>query len=125
MWSIYSNRNEVSMEEVIQVTTTADKRETIEAIARSLVEKRLAACAQIIGPITSIYRWQGKVEETGEWLCLIKSRKALYGEVEAEIRRLHPYELPEITATGISQGLAQYMEWVADETIPPGTLQGG
>ena len=113
------------MKEVIQITTTADSRETIEAIARSLVEKRLASCAQILGPITSIYRWKGKVEETAEWLCLIKSRKSLYGAVEAEIRRLHPYELPEITATGISRGLTGYMEWILDETAPPGTLQAG
>ena len=113
------------MEEVIQITTTADRRETIEAIARSLVEKRLASCAQILGPITSIYRWKGKVEETTEWLCLIKTRKTLYMEAEAEIRRLHPYELPEITAAGIPQGLSRYMEWVLDETASPGALQAG
>ena len=104
------------MEEAVQITTTADNRETIENIGRSLVEKRLAACAQVLGPIKSIYRWKGKIEETEEWLCLVKSRKYLWEEIEAEIRRLHPYELPEITVTTIDGGLQGYIQWVIDET---------
>jgi periplasmic divalent cation tolerance protein len=104
------------MEEAVQITTTADNRETIEKIGRSLVEKRLASCAQVLGPIKSIYRWKGKIEETEEWLCLIKSRKSLSKDVEAEILRLHPYELPEITVTIIDGGLAGYIQWVVDET---------
>jgi periplasmic divalent cation tolerance protein len=106
------------MEEAVQITTTADEREVIEKIAGSLVEKRLASCAQILGPIKSIYRWKGKIEETEEWLCLIKSRKSLCEEIEAEILRLHPYELPEITVTAIDGGLAGYIQWVIDETNP-------
>ena len=104
------------MEEVVQITTTADSRETMEAIGKSLVDKRLASCAQVVGPIKSIYRWKGKVEEAEEWLCLIKTRKSLYKEVESEILRLHPYELPEITMTNINGGLEGYIRWVGDET---------
>jgi len=104
------------MEEPVQITTTADSRETIERIGRSLVEKKLASCAQVMGPIKSIYRWKGKIEETEEWLCLIKSRKPLYKEIEAEIVRLHPYELPEITMTAIDGGLEGYIRWIEDET---------
>jgi periplasmic divalent cation tolerance protein len=106
------------MEELIHITTTADSPETVEGIGRYLVEKRLASCAQIMGPIKSIYRWKGKVEETKEWICVIKSRKSLYEKVEAEIKRLHPYELPEIVATPIGGGLPGYMQWVLDETTP-------
>jgi len=104
------------MEEIILVTTTADSKETIERIGRSLVEKRLASCAQIVGPIRSIYHWKQKVEETDEWLCLIKTRKSLYEGVEAEIQRLHGYELPEIVAVRIDKGLPEYLRWVVDET---------
>jgi periplasmic divalent cation tolerance protein len=108
------------MEEIIRITTTADKLETATAIGRSLVEKRLAACAQIMGPIKSIYRWKGKMEETKEWVCVIKSRKSLYKEIEAEIKRLHPYELPEIVAASLDNGLPGYMQWVLDETATTG-----
>ena len=104
------------MEEAVQITTTADNRAALERIGKSLVEGKLAACAQLLGPIKSIYRWKGKVEETEEWLCLIKSRKSLYKEIEAEILRLHPYELPEITMTAIDGGLKGYIQWIGDET---------
>jgi periplasmic divalent cation tolerance protein len=104
------------MEEAVQITTTGDNRETIEKIGRSLVEKRLASCVQVLGPIKSIYRWKGKIEETEEWLCLIKSRKSLYKDIETEILRLHPYELPEITVTTIDDGLQGYVQWIIEET---------
>ncbi len=104
------------MEEIIQITTTADRRETVETIGRRLVERRLASCAQIGGPITSIYHWKGNVEETEEWQCVVKSRKSLYERIEEEIRRLHPYEVPEIVATVIETALPEYAEWVIAET---------
>lgn len=104
------------MEKIIQIVTTADNRDIIENIGRDLVEKRLIACAQIIGPIQSIYRWKGTVENTDEWLLLMKSKASLYPAIEEEIRRQHPYELPEIIATNIDAGLAGYMDWVAGET---------
>ncbi|MBA4416864.1 MAG: cytochrome C biogenesis protein CcdA [Syntrophus sp. (in: bacteria)] len=105
------------MEEVIQVTTTGDNKEIVKKIGRHLVEMRLASCVQIIGPITSIYWWKDKVEETEEWLCIIKSRQSLYEAIEREIVRLHTYELPEIIALKIEKGLPGYMKWVVDETV--------
>lgn len=104
------------MEEIIQIVTTADNKGIIEKIGRDLVEKRLVACAQIVGPIQSIYRWKGAVEDANEWLLLMKSKTSLYPAIEEEIRRQHPYELPEIIVTNIDKGLAGYMDWVASET---------
>ena len=103
------------MEGFIQVTTTTEKKEDAERIARSLVETRLAACVQIVGPIESIYRWKGRIETTGEWLCLIKSRRDNYGAVEEMIRSLHPYEVPEIVAVPFTAGSRDYLGWLRDE----------
>jgi periplasmic divalent cation tolerance protein len=107
------------MEGFIQVTTTTATREDAERIARALVEKRLAACVQIVGPITSIYRWKGKIETTGEWLCLIKGRQEGFGAIERAIRSLHPYETPEIVAVPITAGSQGYLDWLRDETTAP------
>ena len=104
------------MEKIIQIVTTASDRKIIEKIGRELIEKRLIACAQIVGPIQSVYRWKGKVEETDEWLLLMKTRESHYPAIEAEFRRLHPYEIPEIIATVIEKGLPEYMDWVTKET---------
>ena len=103
------------MEGFIQVTTTTEKKEDAERIARSLVETRLAACVQIVGPIESIYRWKGRIETTGEWLCLIKSRRDNYGAVVETIRSLHPYEVPEIVAVPFTAGSRDYLGWLRDE----------
>ncbi len=86
------------MEGFIQVLTTTEQREDAERIAQSLVERGLAACVQILGPVTSVYRWKGRIETAGEWLCLAKSRAELFGAIEQAIRALHPYETPEILA---------------------------
>jgi periplasmic divalent cation tolerance protein len=107
------------MEKMIQIVTTADDRSVIEKIGRNLVEKKLVACAQILGPIQSIYRWKGAVKDTGEWLLLMKSKASLYPAIESEIRQQHPYELPEIIAINIDKGLADYLGWVAGETKQP------
>lgn len=103
------------MEKFIQVLTTTATREDAAAIASTLVEKRLAACVQIVGPVTSTYRWQGQVETAQEWQCLIKSRQDLFGEVERAIRAVHPYETPEIIATAILEGSEDYLRWLNDE----------
>jgi periplasmic divalent cation tolerance protein len=103
------------MEKFIQVLTTTDKREDAERIALSLVEMRLAACVQIVEGVTSVYRWKGKIETTGEWLCLIKSREDRYGAIEETIRSLHPYEVPEIIALPVAAGSRDYLNWVASE----------
>ena len=104
------------MTDYIQVVTTTERREDAERIARSLVEERLAACAQVTGPITSTYRWQGKIETAQEWQCWAKSRCNLYDRVEQTIRRLHPYEVPEILAMPIAAGSADYLAWLEAET---------
>jgi periplasmic divalent cation tolerance protein len=104
------------MKEVIQVSTTVEKREDATRIARALTEKRLAACVQIIGLIRSTYWWKGKIEETDEWLCLLKTRKDLYEKLEKTLRAIHPYEVPEITAQPIVAGSRSYLQWIDEET---------
>jgi periplasmic divalent cation tolerance protein len=105
------------MEKIIQIVTTTDDRELSEKIGRELVVKRLAACSQVMGPITSTYRWKGRIEKTLEWLLIIKSKESLYQAIEDEIKRLHPYEVPEIIATAIEKGPTAYLQWVSDETV--------
>jgi len=100
----------------IQVTTTAAERADAEKIARALVERRLAACVQVAGPVSSTYRWRGDIETAQEFLCIIKTRAELFEKVESAIRELHPYETPEIIATPITGGSADYLKWLADET---------
>jgi len=103
---------------IINIVTTGTDRNTIEYIGKRLVEMRLAACAQIVGPIKSIYWWKGRMEEAEEWHCVMKSTKNLYKKMEEAITKLHPYELPEIIATGIEDALPEYAQWVMDETEP-------
>lgn len=104
-----------TMENYIQVITTTAKKEDAAKIAASLVEKRLAACVQIVGPVHSTYRWEGKVEQAEEWQCLIKSRQDLFGELEQVIKAIHPYEIPEIIVMTITAGSDDYLQWLRDE----------
>ncbi len=104
------------MTEVWQVFVTFDDAARAEALARVLVEAHLAACVQIVGPIRSIYRWQGAVESAQEWLCLIKTRADLYPALEQTIRAHHPYDVPEILAVPVSAGLEAYLSWLRAET---------
>lgn len=101
--------------ELIQIITTAADRDEAERIAGALVERRLAACVQVVGPIRSVYRWQGQVERAEEWLCLIKSTGDAYAAVEAAIRELHSYDCPEVIATPIVHGSADYLRWLGDQ----------
>ena len=103
------------MKRTIQVLTTAETKSDAQAIARAVVEKRLAACVQIIGPITSTYWWQGEVETAEEWLCLIKTRADLYEQLEAAIREVHPYDVPEILAVPVVAGSKDYLGWLDSE----------
>ncbi|MGO9136334.1 MAG: divalent-cation tolerance protein CutA [Syntrophales bacterium] len=103
------------MKPYIQVMTTTDNKEDAEKIAMSLVEKRLAACVQIAGPITSLYRWKGNIEKTQEWQCWIKSKEILYKEIEKAIKSVHPYEVPEIIAIPIVAGSRGYLQWLESE----------
>lgn len=105
------------MKSYIQVTTTTETMEQAQTIALHLVEAKLAACVQIVGPINSIYRWKGKVENAQEWLCLIKTQDYLYDKVEASIKSHHPYETPEIIAVPIVKGSNEYLGWLDTETV--------
>jgi len=100
------------MKSYIQVTTTTETKEDAQKIARYLVEQKLAACVQITGQIESTYRWKGKVENAQEWLCLIKTREDLFDKVETAIKKLHPYETPEIIAVPIVKGNKEYLNWL-------------
>ncbi|MEN6459141.1 MAG: divalent-cation tolerance protein CutA [Thermoguttaceae bacterium] len=102
----------MSTNDHIQVVTTVERREDAERIGRTLVERRLAACVQIVGPITSLYRWQGKIEMAQEWQCVAKTRRDWYDAVEQAIRKLHSYEVPEILALPILDGGADYLAWL-------------
>ncbi|MEX2447313.1 MAG: divalent-cation tolerance protein CutA [Solirubrobacterales bacterium] len=100
------------MADYLQVLTATGSEAEAERISAALVERRLAACVQTIGPVASRYRWQGEVESAREWLCLAKTEAGRYPELEAAIRELHSYEEPEIVATPIVAGSAGYLEWL-------------
>jgi periplasmic divalent cation tolerance protein len=99
----------------IQVSTTAGTSEDAARIGRTVVERRLAACAQVVGPITSTYWWKGEIETAQEWLCLIKSTRQAYPALEQAIRDVHPYEVPEILAVPVVAGGEAYLAWLEGE----------
>ena len=99
----------------IQVFTTLDSQEGAQKLAASTVEKRLAACVQVLGPIMSTYWWQDKLETAEEWLCLMKTRQEMYAEVEAHIRANHPYTEPEILAMPVLAGSQGSLDWITSE----------
>lgn len=99
------------------VFSTAGSEEEARKIARHLVEQRLAACVNIVPQVASVYQWQGKIEESHEWLLLIKTRAALFPKLLDAIRELHSYDLPECIAVDISDGSAEYLKWIADSVV--------
>jgi periplasmic divalent cation tolerance protein len=102
------------MTDLVQVLTTTGSEEEAGRIAEVLVERRLAACVQVVGPIVSRYRWQGTIEAEREWQCLAKTTRGAYEAVEAAIREVHSYDEPEIIATPIVAGSAGYLGWVEE-----------
>ncbi|MEW1719830.1 divalent-cation tolerance protein CutA [Streptomyces sp. NPDC093109] len=100
----------------LTVLTTTDSAEKAEELARGVIEARLAACAQISAPVTSVYRWQSAIETTQEWQILFKTTTARYGELEAHLTGAHDYETPEIIAVPVVRGAAAYLAWVTEET---------
>ncbi|HLP98271.1 MAG TPA: divalent-cation tolerance protein CutA [Sideroxyarcus sp.] len=102
--------------EVLLVVTNAPDRTTAERIADELVTTGVAACINILAGCTSVYRWEGKLEHAGEVPLLIKTTRAAYPRLEAALRKLHPYELPEIIALPVGAGLPEYLDWVVQET---------
>jgi periplasmic divalent cation tolerance protein len=100
------------------VITNLPDRDSAGRIAHAVIEKRLAACVNILSPCRSVYRWQGRIEDAEEFPMLIKTTRERYAALEAEIRAGHPYELPEIIAVPLAAGLLAYLEWVGSETKP-------
>ena len=98
----------------IQVITTTDNMEEAEKISSALVEKKLSACVQIIGPITSTYWWEEKIETSQEYLLFIKTEEGLYREVEEAIKELHSYQVPEIVALPVIAGSEDYLKWIKE-----------
>ena len=94
------------------VLSTAGSEEEARKIAHHLVERQLAACVNIVPHIESIYRWQGKMESSREWLLLIKRTAEKFPAVRDAIRELHSYDLPECVAIGIQDGSSEYLEWI-------------
>lgn len=102
--------------ECVQAITTIDKQVKAAALARSVVEARLAACAQVHGPIASTYWWQGKVETAWEWQVVFKTTAAAYPALEAHVKSAHDYDLPEVIMVPIATGSPAYLEWIKAET---------
>jgi periplasmic divalent cation tolerance protein len=98
--------------EFSQVSTTTDSREAADGLARTAVEARVAACAQIIGPITSTYWWKGKVDSAEEWLILFKTPHHRADALQAHILSHHSYEVPEVIRTPITGGNPAYLGWL-------------
>jgi periplasmic divalent cation tolerance protein len=104
------------MSPALLVFTTLPDQETAENLGRRMVEARLAACVNVMSPCRSIYRWQGAIEEDGEVPLIIKTSADCYRELETWLRQHHPYELPEIVAVNIANGLPDYLAWIGQET---------
>lgn len=98
------------------VLMTAPDKETAESIASKLVEQQLAACVNILPGLTSIYRWEGRVETAEELLLVAKTSAERYAEFEKLVQALHPYDTPEVLALPVSDGLDRYLSWVGLET---------
>jgi periplasmic divalent cation tolerance protein len=96
------------------VLTTVGSREEGRKLARALVERRLASCVNMAGPIESLYRWKGAVESATEWLLVIKTTAEAVGRVGEVIRELHSYELPECVVLPIEGGSEEYLDWIGE-----------
>lgn len=100
------------MTDALVVITTTETQADAERLAQALVERELAACVQVLPQITSVYRWQGKIEQASEVLLLIKTTRAAYSELETAIRQNHSYQTPEILALPVEAGSTEYLGWL-------------
>lgn len=105
-----------SPDDILLVLTNLPDADSAGRVARLLIERRLAACVNVLAPCTSVYRWQGALETASELPLLIKTTRAAYPALQATLREAHPYELPEIVAIPVQEGLPDYLAWVAAET---------
>jgi periplasmic divalent cation tolerance protein len=97
-----------------QVTTTLPDQAGAERLGATLVQERLAACAQVAGPVSSVYWWQGKMERAGEWYCHLKTTTDKLSKLQRRLRELHPYEVPEMVAVPLVDGDPAYLKWIED-----------
>ncbi|MEO8767411.1 MAG: divalent-cation tolerance protein CutA [Nitrosospira sp.] len=104
------------MDSILIITSLPDRASAM-ALAQKLIDERLAACVNVLTDCVSVYRWEGKNETASEVLVLIKTLTQHYARLEEVIKSMHPYELPEIVAVPISNGLPAYLKWIADETM--------
>ena len=104
-------------EAYVQVTTTTDSRQEAATLAKSAVRERLAACAQLVGPIASTYWWEGEIESAEEWMVVFKSTADRFEELAELITETHSYDTPEIIATPVIAGSADYLGWVSEQTL--------
>jgi len=103
---------------VIAVLTNLPDSDSAFNLARELVHLRLAACVNVLSPVTSFYRWEGAEEQATEIPLIIKTTEERYDALQAAIRERHPYSVPEVIAWPVERGLAAYLEWVARESTP-------
>ena len=103
------------MGEYIQVYTALGKQGDARKVAKTILEKRLAACVQILGPLQSMYWWGGEIADDEEWLCVMKTRADRYSQLEKALRAIHSYEEPEILAVPVIEGSPGYLAWMDQE----------
>lgn len=109
------------MTDKIVVFSTCASPEEAERIARRLVDERLAACVNVVSPVRSFYRWKGVVEDSAEWLLIIKSTRSLFAPLRATLESAHSYEVPEIVALPVVEGAPNYLSWIENELKPAET----
>ena len=103
------------MTDKIVVLSTASSAAEAETIARRLVEERLAACVNVVTGVRSFYRWKGKIEDSPEWLLVIKSSRGRFEELRAALEKLHSYDVPEVIALPVVEGTKNYLHWMEGE----------
>ena len=106
----------MAADKILVVITTCDKRQDADMLASGIVEKKLAACAQVSGPITSYYWWEGSLEQAQEWQVKIKTTLSKYGQVEEFIKTSHPYDLPQVVGFPAERASNEFSQWVAEIT---------
>ena len=105
---------------ILLTLSTFPDAETARRISTQLITEKFAACANVLPGVESIYRWKEKVEDTAEWVLLIKSRRDLFAALRAEIQKLHTYDVPEVIALPVVEGSDAYLGWIDRELTAPG-----